>query len=931
MRTSRTIETSPNAAVRRPLESFRCLSLGTSLQIPGSGPVRTRVRKRQVAWPYIDNATQFHYQQSAVGKLPGLRLRTLLALGLCAACTVGLSRSARAQDGERLAQATEGGAPTDAAPPALHPPQLVDFVEAEYPFAALGERREARVVLRLTIDAEGRVTEAAVIEPAGHGFDEATQSAALRFRFAPARRGEAPVAARILYAYEFRLPSPSPSPSPQAAAAGRAPGVGQLEPPLAVSTGQTAQPTVRLPPEAERAPFEVVVRGRTEAERLRHSAQAVHVVETEQAQRQTADLGEVLARSQGVGVRRGGGLGSGTRFSLNGLTDDQIRFFLDGIPLPFSGYPFGIANVPVNLVERVEVYRGVVPIRFGADALGGAVNLVTDDHVRGTHGSASYQVGSFGTQRLSLGLRHLHEPSGFLTRVAAFFDYADNDYPIDVEMPDERGRLSPARVYRFHDAYRAAGANAEVGLVDRPWGKRLLLRAFITDYDKELQNNVVMTVPYGEVEYGELATGASLRYENTFARRLTVEAVGGYAYTATKFLDVAECVYDWFGRCIRDRRVPGELEAQARDQVLWEHNAYGRIDLAWRVHPQHTARLSLAPTYTTRTGDERHQVDPAARDPLTRERDLMTLVSGLEYELDLFDDRLENMAFVKDYLQQARSEEPLPGGILRARDRDTHRFGVGNALRYRFFDWLYSKASYEWSTRLPRADEVFGDGMLVIANLELEPETSHNVNVGLTVDARETSAGALRADVSGFLREADQLIVLLGNDRLFSYQNVFGARSLGVEGALGWTSPGEYVALEGNISYLDFRNTSSEGTFGDFEGDRIPNRPYLFSNASARLKLRNVAAENDELALTWHTRYVHEFFRGWESVGLRQFKQVVPSQLLHSLALTHLVKGDPMALSFTGELQNITDQPAFDFFGVQRPGRSFYFKTTAEF
>ena len=40
--------------------------------------------------------------------------------------------------------------------------------------------------------------------------------------------------------------------------------------------------------------------------------------------------------------------------------------------------PFGIANVPVNLIERVEIYRGVVPIRFGADALGGAVNLVSD-------------------------------------------------------------------------------------------------------------------------------------------------------------------------------------------------------------------------------------------------------------------------------------------------------------------------------------------------------------------------------------------------------------------------------------------------------------------------------------------------------------------------------------------------------------------------
>jgi hypothetical protein len=88
---------------------------------------------------------------------------------------------------------------------------------------------------------------------------------------------------------------------------------------------------------------------------------------------------------------------------------------------------------------------------------------------------------------------------------------------------------------------------------------------------------------------------------------------------------------------------------------------------------------------------------------------------------------------------------------------------------------------------------------------------------------------------------------------------------------------------------------------------------------------------SDELAFVWTTRYVHEFFRGWESVGRRDRKPMVPSQLLHGLALVYLVRGNPTTLSFTGEVQNLTDADAFDFFGVQRPGRAFYFKTTAEF
>ena len=790
----------------------------------------------------------------------------------------------------------------------LQPPQLLEFVEAEYPAQALAQGHEGQVLLRLTIDQQGRVTDAEVMKGAGHGFDPAARAAALQFRFAPARRGDTPIPARILYEYGFRLPAPLPKPP--------------------------AVPTVPDEPVSAGAPeqaLEVVVEGPSRAEQLRHSAQAVDVVETEAAQQQTADLGEVLARSKGVGVRRSGGLGSDTRFSLNGLNGDQIRFFLDGVPLDLVGYPFGIANVPVNLVEHVEVYRGVVPIRLGADALGGAVNLVTHDDRRGTHGAASYQGGSFGTHRVTAGARHHHAPSGFFVRAGGFFDHADNDYPIDVEVPDPRGRLSPARVYRFHDRYRAAGGNLEAGVIDRSWARRLLLRTFVTGYDKELQHNIVMTVPYGGVEYGEITSGATVRYENVFAGRFPMEVLGGYSYGRTRFLDVGECVYDWFGQCVRERSQPGEMQSQPRDQRLWEHAGFGRVNLGWVIHPQHAVRLSSAPTFTTRTGEEREQVDPDARDPLTAKRDLLVMVSGFEYELDLFRDRLENIVFGKYYAQFIRSEEPVAGNELRNRDRDAHRFGVGDAVRYRFFDWFFAKASYEWATRLPRPDEVFGDGVLVVANLELQPETSHNANLGVTIDARATKAGDWRLDANGFLREADRLIVLLGNDRVFSYQNVFEARSVGVEAAVGWISPGEYVALDGNVTYQDFRNTSTEGTFGEFTGDRIPNRPYLFVNGSLRLKWHELAATRDEIALLWSTRYVHEFFRGWESVGLREFKQAVPSQLLHSLALTYRIRGEIVTLGFAAEGQNLTNQPAFDFFGVQRPGRAFYFKTTAEF
>ncbi|MGC4118263.1 MAG: TonB-dependent siderophore myxochelin receptor MxcH [Myxococcales bacterium] len=699
--------------------------------------------------------------------------------------------------------------------------------------------------------------------------------------------------------------------------------------PAPAQNQEVAAETPEQPPAAD-AGFQTTVRAKSEAQRLRESAQAVKVVETRQARRQSADLGEVLARTEGVAVQRTGGLGSGTRLSLNGLTDDQIRFFLDGLPLDLAGYPFGLSNVPVNLVDRVEIYRGVVPVRFGADALGGAVNLVSEPLRPGPRGALSYELGSHQTHRVTLAASDRDASAGTFVRGTGFFDAAENDYPVDVETWDPSGQLSPARVSRFHDGYQAGGGSLETGVVGRSWARRLAVRGFITGFARELQHDLDMQVPYGEAALGRTGLGATLFWSVDLPRELSLDVSAGYAFERTWLLDVSRCVYDWYGRCAGQRPQPGEVEGVPHDQVIWGHSGFGRVNLEWRPRSQHTVRLSVAPTYVTRTGDERQQRNPSARDPLTARKDLFTLVAGAEHELQAFDGRLDNVAFAKGYLQLVRGEEALLGGFFRDRSRDSKRAGVGDALRFRFADPVWAKLSYEWATRLPRPDEVFGDGGLVQADLDLVPESSHNLNAGVTVDARDTRAGSFRLDLHGFLREASQLIVLLGNDRFYSYHNVYSARSLGVEAAAGWTEPHGYLALDANVTYVDFRNTSATGSFADYAGDRVPNRPYLFANAAARGQLRELAMPGDELALSYSLRYVHDYFRGWESVGIHAYKQRVPEQLLHSLALTYLFRLDTARLTASVEAQNLTDEPAFDVYGVQRPGRTFRTKLTCE-
>jgi vitamin B12 transporter len=658
---------------------------------------------------------------------------------------------------------------------------------------------------------------------------------------------------------------------------------------------------------------------------LRESARAVTVIDTRQAGERTADLGEVLSRAQGIQVRRSGGLGSTARFSLNGLYDDQIRFFLDGVPLEFAGWGLGIANVPVELVERIEVHRGVVPIELGADALGGAVDLVTDPSWV-NRAAVSYQAGSFGTHRVTTSARARDADTGLALGLALFFDRATNDYPIDVEVPDAQGRLHPARVRRFHDGYTAAGGSVEAGLVGKGAIRRALVRLYTADYDKQLQHNVVMTVPYGEATYGEVMRGVTgdVRVERGGWRG---RILAGAARRAIDFEDRGQFVYDWFGMPVRDRRTPGELGSEPTYQRIRETGLFARLTAERAIGAHQRVRATIAPTAALRTASDFLDANPMGRDPLSARRDLGQLVSGVEHELRL-GERFQNIGFAKHYAMWTDAEDVRPGFVFVPLERRMHRAGLGDGLRFRVTSRLALKASYEWATRLPSVDETFGDGMLVQPNLELTPERSHNANLGARFED-DGRRGSVAAEANLFARLADQLIVLLGDDRYFTYQNVYAARIAGIEGTAGWAAPGEWASIEGSITVQDIRNASTGGTFGAFEGDRIPNRPWLLGAVAGTVRKRDVVRDGDELALFANSRYVREFFRGWESAGLREYKQVVPSQLVHGAGITYAMRGITPVIA-TVEVQNLTDARVFDSFGAQRPGRALYIKLAAE-
>lgn len=106
------------------------------------------------------------------------------------------------------APALVAAAPPEQGPQLTRAPELIEFVEAEYPAAEREAGVGATVLLRLTIEADGSVSAVEVIESAGEAFDGAATTAALRFRFTPAEVDGVPSTIRITYRYEFTPPPP---------------------------------------------------------------------------------------------------------------------------------------------------------------------------------------------------------------------------------------------------------------------------------------------------------------------------------------------------------------------------------------------------------------------------------------------------------------------------------------------------------------------------------------------------------------------------------------------------------------------------------------------------------------------------------------------------------------------------------------------------
>lgn len=192
---------------------------------------------------------------------------------------------------------------------------------------------------------------------------------------------------------------------------------------------------------------EVKVVGRSKIRKLQEIGMPVSVLGKRQLEGTANNINDVLAHATGITVRNTGGVGSASRVSVRGLEGKRMGVYIDEAAIGQLSDYMSLNDVPTDMIERIEIYKGIVPYRFGGSALGGAVNVVTKEYPP-VYLDASYEFASFNTHKMNFTFKRTNAATGLQFGLGGCLAYSDNDYKMHLPNLDNRV------VRRDHDNFR---------------------------------------------------------------------------------------------------------------------------------------------------------------------------------------------------------------------------------------------------------------------------------------------------------------------------------------------------------------------------------------------------------------------------------------------------------------------------------------------
>lgn len=608
-------------------------------------------------------------------------------------------------------------------------------------------------------------------------------------------------------------------------------------------------------------------------------AASVTVITAEELKKQNLpnqDLGDALRNITGITMRRAYSPFP-SYINIRSATESGTVVLVNGIPTNWEI----TAAVPLDSIDRVEILRGPASALYGANAVGGAVNIITKKGKKGFSADAAAGFGAFNTRRGSFSLsggsdRILFSMAGSMEKsdgVNIVKNHVSPGVTMIDDCPYEKDSAYFSTTYRmpskgsitllynfFHDDYMRGRPN-----VGGDWDRHFTTLSF--------------EHPIGSAFDFKASIG--YRFDNL----LHIYDNGGtnYALKQRRFMDYSE--------------IPVELQLTAQSGK--EHGLTGGFFANRQMTDQnyHNAAGALA-------GNVHYNVRTTAgyvQDVWTPMEDL-SVTAGLRYDRwNNYDNTFYNFV------------NKQPGS--RTDDSWSPKIGA----KYIFSDKTALWASYSRGFLPPTPEQLFDDrtsgGNPRIPNPDLKPETTQSWDMGF----ERFFGKAFEAKVTGFFTiTEDKILSWFDANNIWTNKNIGETRSYGIEADLAYT-PAPYWTIKSNYTWnptIVENNPSNKA----LEGNDLPFAPRHKVNLNvlyARPSNFSVGATfrylSDQESNDSNTRYTasneEQFMHASHAVDLKASKYIKIN--------SHSLKG--VELSFN--VDNLFNEEYRTFYVYEDPGR----------
>jgi iron complex outermembrane receptor protein len=598
------------------------------------------------------------------------------------------------------------------------------------------------------------------------------------------------------------------------------------------------------------------------------------VVRRERLQAPELEAADVLRRESGVEVVQYGGFGAAATASIRGATAAQTPVYLGGIRLndEVAGAA-DLSQIPLWLIDRIEIYRGNAPLYADELGIGGAL-VFEPVRPQASAAGAGISAGSFGTS------------SGFAWAAAGNAEraslvgvevaHADNDYEFD----DNRGTL-----FVPGDDRRGVQQNVDVSELDAwaihrvqlPAGARVDVLANAAVREQGVPRLALSPSREARARYQRLLLGTRARLPFGSEKQHELEL-------ATSFVG-AQSIYDDPNYEL-DLLVP-RVEITGRRAA---QRALARFELSPRI--ELTSVLDLSLDQLLRQDGKSQQIRAQAHSG--------RVASGLSFEP-------WSGWFLLPLLGLACRSPGERGGAC---DQHEPVGRIAIARRERLWTVFAGVGRY---VRFPTLGELYGGGVLVRGNSHLGPERGVTSDLGFRAQYL-TGAFRLWADAAAYTRFADDLVSYVRSSQGFLVPiNVQAARVSGIESAAG-AEFGPHVATDLALTVSDPRDVTPERKI---KNDILPFHSRFVGALGLNLSSSpHLPGRID--STRGRVSVLHQSSRYADPAGL----VVIPAQTTLDLELEQGFSGEQ--IKSRARVANVLDAERFDVVGYPLPGRSVF-------